>query len=370
MAKRDYYEVLGVDRNATEEELKRAFRRLAFEYHPDRNPNNPEAEQKFKEAAEAYEVLRDPEKRRRYDLYGHAGLEGTPARQFSGFEDIFAAFGDIFDDAFFGSFFGGRRPRRAGGDRHVEVELTLEEVARGVEKVVEVNRLEYCTECRGSGAAAGTGPSACAYCHGMGFIQHRQGFFTVRATCPRCRGVGQVIANPCRACRGEGRRLARVKLTIQIPPGVDEGTRILEDEGDVGENGAPRGDLYCDIRIRPHEFFERHGDDVLCEVPISFAQAALGAEIEVPTLRGRAKLRIPRGTPSGKIFRLSGQGLPNPTGVGCGSQLVRVVVEVPRHLSKRQEELLREFAQIEEASGSLSQRKSFFEKVKRYFEAG
>jgi len=371
MGKRDYYEVLGVSRDAGPEALEKSFRKLAIRYHPDRNPDGrEEAEAKFKEAAEAYDVLRDPEKRRLYDQYGHAGLSGAHVRGFSGFDDIFATFSDLFGGgSLFEDFFGGPRSRRrAGPDRRVQVELTFEEVVAGVEKTVQFTRNEYCEECGGSGARRGTRPVACPYCHGRGRVQHRQGFMVLQETCPQCRGTGAVIQEACPRCGGSGRVPKPVRIAIKMPPGVPDGQRfIVRREGDPGENGAPRGDLYCDVRVRPHSIFEREGDDIVCELPIGFAQAALGGELEVPTLRGRASLRIPRGTQSGKVLRLAAEGFPMITGRGRGDQLVRIVIETPKRLTPRQEQLLREFAETEDQNVS-PRRKSFFERVKRYFE--
>ena len=370
MAKRDYYETLGVERTASGDELKRAFRKLALKYHPDKNPDNKaEAEAKFKEAAEAYEVLRDPQKRARYDRYGHAGLSGAGIRDFGGFEDIFSAFGDIFGGGAFDDLFGGGRSRaRRGAHRRIQLEMIFEEVATGVEKTVEVTRHEYCESCGGSGAKPGTGPTACPYCRGYGQIEQRQGFFALRQTCPNCRGSGQVIREPCATCRGTGRVPKRVRIAIEVPAGARSGQRlIVEGQGDPGEDGSARGDLYVDIRVLPHAIFERDGDDVICEVPISFPQAALGAEIEVPTLGGRKVLKIPRGAQSGKVFRIGGEGFPSLQGLGRGDELVCVVVETPKRLTARQEELLHEFAETEDVNVT-PRRKSFFERAKRYFE--
>jgi len=366
MAKRDYYEALGVDKDATPEQLKKAFRKAAMKYHPDRNPGNKEAETRFKEVAEAYEILSDAQKRSRYDQFGHEGLSGMGGAQFTGFDDIFSHFADIFSGGAFESFFGGRAARRTGAHRRVQIELSFEEAAGGVEQSIEITRNDICSDCRGTGAKPGTRPSTCPYCHGHGEVQHRQGFFVMRETCANCRGAGQVVTDPCARCHGTGREQRRVRIPLRIPVGVTDGQRIVvRGEGDAGENGVPRGDLYCDVRLKSHPIFERQGDDVICEVPIGFAQAALGAEIEVPTLYGKAKLRIPRGTQSGRVFRLSGQGFPNVHGRGQWSELVQVFIETPRSLTKKQEELLREFARTEEVNVS-PRRKSFFDQVKEY----
>jgi len=297
MTKRDYYEVLGVNRDATPEALKKAFRKAAMKYHPDRNPNDKEAEAKFKEMAEAYEVLSDPQQRARYDQFGHEGLAGMSQHEFTGFQDIFTHFADIFGGSAFESFFGGHAGRRTGEHRRIQMALTFEEAAAGIEQTIEVTRSEYCSACNGSGAKPGAGPATCPYCRGIGEIQHRQGFFVMRQTCSNCRGAGQVIADPCARCRGTGREQRRVSVRLRVPPGVSDGQRlVLRGEGDPGDNGAPRGDLYCDIRLKPHPIFQRDGNDVLCEVPITFTQAVLGSEIEVPTLHGKATLKVPRGT--------------------------------------------------------------------------
>jgi molecular chaperone DnaJ len=369
MAKRDYYEILGVDRNVTAEELKKAFRRAALKHHPDRNKNDKDAETKFKESAEAYEVLSDPDQRARYDRFGHEGLAGGRAPNFTGVDDILSHFADMFGGGLFGDMFAGRQAGgRAGANRRIQMELTLEESARGVEQAIEISRQEYCESCEGSGARKGSGPATCPYCHGYGEIEHRRGFFVMRQTCSNCRGSGQVIQDPCPECKGGGRTQKRVRVPLRIPAGVADGQRlIVRGEGDVGEKGVPRGELYCDIRIRPHEIFAREGDDLICEVPISFTQAALGAEIEAPTLDGKTTLRVPRGTQSGRVFRLSGQGFPSLAGRSRGAQEIRVVIEVPRSLTREQEDLLRKLAETEDGNVT-PKRKSFFDKVKKYLE--
>jgi molecular chaperone DnaJ len=369
MAKKDYYEVLGIERNATAEELKKAFRKAALKHHPDRNKNDKGSEKLFKEAAEAYEVLSDPDQRARYDRFGHEGLAGGHGPNFTGVDDILSHFADLFGGGVFGDMFaGGPGHARAGANRRIQMELTFEEAARGVEQAVEITRNEYCDSCEGSGAKKGTGPTTCPYCHGYGEIEHRRGFFVMRQTCSNCRGSGQVVQDPCSDCNGSGRKPRRVRVPLRIPAGVGDGQRlVVRGEGDPGERGAPRGDLYCDIRLRPHEFFVREGDDVVCEVPISFTQAALGAEIEVPTLEGKTTLRITRGTQSGRAFRLHGLGFPSLTGRSRGAQEVRVVIEVPRSLTREQDELLRKLAETEEVHVT-PKRKSFFDKVKKYVE--
>ena len=373
MAKRDYYEALGVGRDASSEQLKKAFRKAALKYHPDRNPDDKEAEAKFKEVAEAYEVLSSPDQRARYDQFGHQGVSGARHTDFSGVgvEDIFSHFSDIFGSGFFDELFGGggrRATQRTGAHRRIQITLTLEEACWGVEQTIEITRNELCDTCGGTGAKPGTGPTHCPYCKGSGMVQQRRGFFVMQQTCPNCHGRGRIIADLCPACGGSAHQQKRVKVQLQIPPGVSNGQRlVVAGEGDAGDNTVPRGDLYCDMRIRPHDIFEREGNDILCEVPIGFAQAALGAEIEVPTLNGKALIRIPRGTQSGRVFRLAGQGMPHLHGRGRGSQLVHVVIETPRSLTGEQEDLLREFAKTEDVNVT-PRRKSFFDKVKNYFE--
>ena len=382
MAKRDYYEVLEVARDASGDDIKRSYRKLAFKYHPDRNKGDTEAEQRFKEAAEAYEVLSSEDKRRIYDQYGHQGLEGAGAgpRGFSSFDDIFSAFGDIFGggggggggspfDDIFGFGRAGRGGQRAerGASLKCKLEVDLDEVAAGIEKTIELRRNELCESCDGSGARAGTKPKACPDCGGVGQVQVSQGFFAIRQTCPRCRGQGTFIDSPCGECRGSGRTPKKREITVRVPAGVQEGTQLrVQGEGEPGRNG-PRGDLYCFVTVKQHPIFERDGDHLVCEMPISFTQAALGAEVEVPTLKNRASLTIPRGTQTGKIFRLRGQGLPNVFGQGQGDLLVRVVIETPRRLTPRQEELLREFAGTEELDVN-PERKGWLDKVRDLFD--
>ncbi len=379
MAKRDYYEVLEVAKDASPDDIKRSYRKLAFKYHPDRNHDDASAEERFKEAAEAYEVLSDEKKRRIYDQFGHAGLAGAGAgpRGFSGVEDIFSAFGDIFGGpgSPFEDLFGGRGRGRSG--RRVErgaslkcqIELTLVEVMAGVEKTIELRRNEFCESCGGNGAAKGTSPTSCTDCNGSGQIQMSQGFFAIRQTCPRCRGEGTVVTRPCGECRGTGRVAKKREITVRIPAGVQDGTQLrVTGEGEPGRNGGPRGDLYCFVRVREHSIFQRQDDHLICEMPISFSQAALGADVEVPTLGGKTSLKIPRGTQSGNVFPLRGMGLPNVYGHGRGDLHVRVVIETPRKLTPRQEDLLREFAKTEELQVS-PQRKTFLDKVRELFDS-
>jgi molecular chaperone DnaJ len=373
MAKRDYYEVLGVEKSASPDEIKRAYRRMAIKYHPDKNPGNKEAEAKFKECAEAYEVLSDAEKRKQYDQYGHEGLRGTGMHDFSrmNVEDIFSMFG--FDD-FFGSVFGGgggRRGGRRGGpvrgyDLETGVELTLNEVAHGTEKTIEFTRQDRCPQCNGSGAAPGTQPTRCPLCGGSGQVAKGGGFFQMVSTCPQCQGTGQIVKNPCPQCGGSGRVPKKRTVTIRIPPGVHEGQGIrVAGEGEPGRDGGPNGDLYCYVRIKPHEFLERDGNDLIAVVPISFTQAALGATIDVPSLDGTRQLKVPPGTQYGSLFRIRGQGLPDVRTGRTGDELVQVTVETPTNLNARQEELLREFAQTENKHVSPKS-KNFFEKLKRH----
>ncbi len=371
--KRDYYEVLGVSKSVTPEDLKKAYRKLALQYHPDRNSGDPEAEEKFKEATEAYEVLSDPKKREAYDRFGHQGVQGGfgggfNPEAFSDFSDIFGDFSDFFE----GLFGGGRRARRPGGaargeDLRYDLELSMEEVAHGVEKKIDVPRHESCETCNGNGCAPGTNPATCTTCNGLGQVRFSQGFFSVSRPCPRCGGRGVIIESPCSTCNGAGRTLKRKKLSIKVPPGAETGLRLkVTGEGERGIRGGPPGDLYIFITVKPHELFERDGDDIVCEVPVSFVQAALGADIEVPTLFGKARMKIPAGTQTHKMFRLRGKGLPNLRQHGQGDQFVRVVVETPTKLTQRQKELLEEFAKISgEQHNPITQ--SFFDKVKEVF---
>jgi molecular chaperone DnaJ len=352
--KRDYYEVLGVGRNASEDELKSAYRKLALKYHPDRNPDDKDAEEKFKEAAEAYEVLRDSEKRSVYDQFGHAGLEGTGFSGFGGFEDIFSSFGDIFED-FFG--FGGRSRSRSrvqrGADLRYDLTLGFMQAAFGTETEIDVSKLEPCSECGGNGCEQGHRPESCRQCGGSGQISRSQGFFTVRTSCPVCRGHGQVIARPCPKCRGNGQMQVSKRVAVKIPAGVDNGSRLrLSGEGEPGAHGGPPGDLYVFIHVQPHEFFERRDNDVVCQVSISFVQAALGDKLAVPTLDGDKILEIPKGTQPGDVFSFQGEGIPSLRTRKRGDQIIQVMIKTPTNLSKKQEDLLREFAKLEKGKFS------------------
>jgi molecular chaperone DnaJ len=366
--KRDYYEVLGVVRTAEVEDIKKAYRQLALKNHPDKNPGDPEAEKRFKEGAEAYEVLSDQTKRQRYDRYGHAGLEGAGVHDFRNAEDIMSAFSDIFGGGMFGDLFNQRRRGpRPGQDLLMKLEIELVEAARGTTKAVEVSRNEICDDCRGSGAKKGTVATTCSYCGGQGQVVQSRGFFQVATTCPACGGEGSRITDPCAKCRGTGRVPTKVQLKVDVPPGVETGMWLqLRNHGEPGDVGAPRGNLRIQIQVKRHPFFERVQNDLHCQVPISFPQAALGAQIDVPTLDGPDLLTVPRGTQSGDVLKLKGRGMPDINGRGRGDELVEVMVETPKHLSPRQEELLRELAEIEHERVS-PRRKSFFEKLRDYF---
>ena len=373
MAKRDYYEVLGVGKGASADDIKRAYRRMAIKYHPDKNPDDKQAEAKFKECAEAYEVLSDAEKRRRYDQFGHEGLRGMGMHDFSrmNFEDIFSMFG--FDD-FFGDIFGSRSrtsARRAGPSRGYDLEtsvkLTLGEVAKGAEKTIEFTRQDICGECNGTGCARGTAPGRCPTCGGTGQVARGGGFFQMVSTCPQCRGTGQVITSPCKKCKGTAKVPRKRVVSVKIPTGVHEGQGVrVAGEGEPGRGGGPRGDLYCYVRIEPHEFLQRDGNDLIAVVPISFTQAALGATIEVPSLNGSRALRVPAGAQYGSIFRIRGQGLPDVRTGRAGDELVQITIETPAKLNAKQAELLRQFAETENKT-VLPQSKRFFEKLKKYF---
>ena len=373
MSKRDYYEVLGVEKGASEADLKKAYRRLAMKFHPDRNPDDEKAEEKFKEATEAYEVLTDANKRAAYDQYGHAGVDpnmGAGGGGFGGgnFSDIF---GDVFGDIFGGGGRGGRSSVQRGSDLRYTLELDLEEAVRGTSVTIRVPTLVGCETCDGTGAKKGTTPATCTTCGGHGQVRMQQGFFSVQQTCPRCHGTGKMITDPCKDCHGNGRVEKQKNLSVKVPAGVDTGDRIrLAGEGEAGVNGGPAGDLYVVVSVREHKIFQRDGKNLYCEVPISFVDAALGGELEVPTLDGRVKLKIPEGAQTGKLFRLRGKGVTPVRGGSAGDLLCRVVVETPVNLTKRQRELLEELRQtLEEEGSSQSPRaKSWFDGVKNFFE--
>jgi molecular chaperone DnaJ len=347
--KRDYYEILGVDRNANESELKASYRKLALKYHPDRNPDDKEAEENFKEASEAYEVLRDPQKRNIYDQFGHQGLEGSGFSGFSGFEDIFSSFGGIFEE-FFG-FGGGRRSRsrvQRGADLRYDLTLSFMEAAFGTETKIDLQKLEICPSCQGTKCEPGTHADICRECSGTGQVSRSQGFFTVRTTCYQCNGAGQIIPNPCKSCRGIGQIRVNKKVTVKIPAGVDNGSRLrLSGEGEAGTYGGPSGDLYVFIHVEHHEFFERDNTNIVCQINISFVQAALGDTVAVPTLNGKKQLKIPKGTQPGDIFRFRGEGIPSLRSGKRGDEVIQVLLKTPTNLNKKQETLLKEFARIE-----------------------
>lgn len=373
MAKRDYYEVLGASKQASADDIKKAFRKMARQYHPDANPDKKDAEEKFKEIAEAYEVLSDPEKRAAYDRFGHAGVNG---QGFGGFEGGFGGYGDFGGlGDIFEMFFGGSRARRGperGADLRVDMEISFEEAAFGLEKDIKVPRNEECGTCGGTGASPGTKPQACPACNGSGQIQYAQntpfGRIVQSRTCDRCRGAGKVIEKPCPTCNGAGQVRKTRSIHVKIPPGVDSGTRLrVSGEGGAGSRGGPRGDLYVNIHVKTHRFFRREGNDVIVEVPVSFAQAALGDEINVGTLDGEAKVKIPEGTQSGSVFRLRGRGMPDLHGHGRGDQLVRVKVVTPTRLTDKQKSLLMEFSVLSNENPAAGGEKGFFEKVKDAF---
>lgn len=367
MSKRDYYEVLGVAKNASDEDLKKAYRKLAMKHHPDRNPDK-DSEEKFKEAKQAYEVLADSDKRATYDQFGHAGIDqqaGMGGGNGSGFSD---AFSDIFGDIFGGG--GGNRRDRVyrGADLRYNLEVGLEEAARGTETKIRIPSLEECTVCRGSGAKPGTQPITCTTCGGHGQVRIQQGFFSVQQTCPHCSGTGKMVADPCTTCNGEGRVKKHKTLSVKIPAGVDSGDRIrLGGEGEAGVNGGPPGDLFVVIHLKDHPVFKRDGDDLHCEMPISFAIAALGGDLEIPTLDGHAKIKIPAETQSGKVFRLRGKGIKGVRSPAPGDLLCHMQIETPVNLSEHQRELLREFDSLSSGRNNNPRAESFIDKVKSFF---
>jgi molecular chaperone DnaJ len=368
--KRDYYEVLGVDRNATADEIKRAYRQAAMKYHPDRNKEQG-AEARFKEAAEAYEILSDQEKRARYDRYGHAGLNGARTRDYAHMnpDDIFSVFADLFGgDSPFGG--RGRASRTHGVDIETTLEIDLKDVATGVERKLRFHRMDLCETCDGSGAAPGSRKRQCSTCGGYGQVERQAnvGFFVTRTVteCPTCAGRGYHIEQKCSLCGGVGRREAERTIDVKIPAGIHDGQSIrVRGEGEPGPHGNARGDLLCSIRVREHDFLQRDGDHLICRVPISFTQAALGAQLEVPTLHGGAPLKVPPGTQHGAVFKLAGKGLPNLRSGRVGDQIVQVLVEIPRKLTKTQQDLLRKFAETEDAN-VLPETKGFFDRLKDY----
>jgi molecular chaperone DnaJ len=372
VTKRDYYEVLGVVRTADGEEIKRAYRRLAMKYHPDRNPGDAEAEIRFKECAEAYEVLSDDGKRRRYDQFGHGGVSGGHDFSHMDVTDIFSMFDDIFGGAFGGRGGAGQRARAARGyDLETQVELSLAEVATGAEKTIEFERQDICDTCKGSGAKPGSSPIVCVQCGGNGRVA-QQGFggmFRMVTTCPNCRGRGTVVREHCVSCSGTGRQLRKQTVPVKIPAGVHEGQAVrITGQGEPGEPGAPAGDLHCYIAVKPHPIFSRHNNDLVCQFPISFTQAALGATIEVPTLKGKEEMEIPAGTQHGEVFKMRGKGLPDVRSHKPGDELVQVLIEVPKRLTEKQRQLLHDYAATEDGA-TMPQRRSFLDKLKDVFKA-
>ncbi len=372
--KRDYYDVLGVQRNVSEEEVKRAYRKLAVKFHPDKNPDDPHAEEKFKEIGEAYDVLMDLDKRAAYDRFGHAAFaQGTAAR--GGFHDPFDIFREVFGGAgggIFETFFGGvgtrGEDRQRGSDLRYDMQIKLEEAAFGVEKEIEIQKLDTCDKCQGSGAEPGSRTINCPACGGRGQVISSRGFFQVSQTCPRCRGAGQIIEKPCRQCQGEGRLEKMSRIMLKIPAGIADGSRVRSSRnGEAGTRGGPHGDLYVVIHIKEHKIFQREDDNLYCEVPIPFSSAALGGELDVPTLEGKAHLKVPAGTQSGQIFKLRGKGIVNVNGRERGDLLARLIVEVPTRLNAEQRQKLEEFAALcgEE---NTPMRKSFFERAKEFFQ--
>jgi molecular chaperone DnaJ len=369
MSQRDYYEVLGVARTASAAEIKKAYRRMAMKYHPDRNPDNPEIEEKFKEVKEAYEVLSDEGKRQAYDQFGHAGVQGSGGFGAGGGASFSDIFGDVFGDIF-GAGRGRRGPAR-GADLRFDLEITLEQAVRGASVNITVPKYVNCATCDGSGAKPGSRPETCSTCHGHGQVRMQQGIFTVEQTCPHCRGSGRIIRHKCDNCHGRGRVRDEKTLKVKIPAGVDTGDRIrLAGEGELGEAGAPPGDLYVQVHVRRHPIFERDGEHLYTEVPIDFATAALGGELEVPTLDGRVVLKIPPETQTGKLFRLKGKGVPYVRGGGAGDLLCRVVVETPVKLTRQQKELLEAFRDTmqERPDEHNPKVKSWLDSVKSFFE--
>jgi molecular chaperone DnaJ len=372
MSKRDFYQVLGVPRNATEDAITKAYRRLAMKYHPDRNPDDKEAEERFKEAKEAYEVLTDAQKRAAYDQYGRAGLDAARGAG-QGFSPS-DAFGDIFGDMFGDIFGGGRRGGRSavyrGADLRYELALDLEQAVAGTSTEIEFQTVKECTECGGSGAARGHAPVTCDACQGAGQVRISQGIFAVQQTCPRCKGRGTIVKDPCPKCAGQGRTRTTKRLSVKVPAGVDTGDRIrLAGEGESGRNGGPAGDLYVEIVVREHPIFERDGAHLSCEVPVSFSTATLGGSVEVPTLGGHANIKVPAGTQSGRVFRLRDKGIRPVRGGATGDLFCRVVVETPVDLSAEQKELLRKFDSALAADGRSHnpRQRSWLEGVRQFF---
>ncbi|MEM1175888.1 MAG: molecular chaperone DnaJ [Pseudomonadota bacterium] len=372
MAKRDYYEVLGVSKSASDDEIKKAYKRLAMKHHPDRNEGNADAEAKFKEAREAYGVLKDGDKRAAYDQFGHDGVRGQAGGGGFGAEGFSDIFGDVFGDIFGG---GGRRGGGSqvfrGADLGYELKLDLETAVSGDDVTIDVPTQVTCEVCDGTGAKKGTSPVTCPTCGGVGQVRMQQGFFSIQQTCPQCKGTGTIIEDPCDACHGRGRVRKTKTLSVKVPPGVDEGDRIrLSGEGEAGRNGGPPGDLYVEVRLKPHKLFERHGSDLACEVPVSFATAALGGDVELPTLDGTVSLKVPAGTQSGKVFRLRGKGVVTVRDPRKGDLFATLSVETPVNLTDEQKKVLREFDQQVQAGGDTHNPRadSWLDTVKRFFD--
>ena len=368
MSKRDYYEVLGVGKDASDQELKKAYRRVAMKYHPDRNPDDTDAEDKFKEASEAYEVLSDPQKKSAYDQFGHAGVEGQTGmgggQGFGNFSDIF---GDVFGDIFGGGGRGRGGPSR-GADLRYTLDLSLEDAVRGTTVKIKIPTLVQCKTCGGSGAKPGTKPVTCSTCGGVGQVRMQQGFFSVQQTCPTCRGKGQIISDPCSSCHGQGRVEETKTLSVKVPPGVDTGDRIrLAGEGEAGTDGGPAGDLYVQVSVKEHEYFQRDGKNLYCEVPVSIFDACLGGELEVPTLDGRVKLKVPAETQTGKMFRMRGKGVVPVRGGAAGDLLCRVIIETPVNLTKHQKDLLQQLKDSMKGQKNSPKQDSWFEGMKNFF---
>lgn len=372
MAKKDYYELLGINKSADEKEIKKAYKRLAMKYHPDRNQGDKEAAEKFKEIQEAYEVLSDKQKRATYDQYGHAAFEQGGAGGFGGFGGAGGDFGDIFGDIF-SDMFGGRGSRSRvvrGDDLRYDLEISLEEAVKGTTKDIKINTLAECEHCHGSGAEQGSKVETCPTCHGSGRLRRQSGFFVQETPCPSCHGSGKKIEKPCKKCHGDGRVHKAKNLSVKVPAGVDTGNQLrLSGEGAAGENGAPAGDLYVVIHVKPHHIFERDGNNLYCEVPISFTMAALGGEVEVPTLDGRVKLKIPAETQTGKLFRMRAKGVASVRGGYAGDLIVKIIVETPVHLNEEQKELLRKLEESLEGQPKQRPKSSgFFDGVKKFFD--
>ncbi|MGB6138310.1 MAG: molecular chaperone DnaJ [Shewanella sp.] len=371
MSKRDYYEVLGVSRDTSEREIKKAYKRLAMKFHPDRNPGDKAAEASFKEIKEAYEILTDSDKKAAYDQFGHAGVDPNRGGHGGGQGDFGDIFGDVFGDIFGGGRRGGQRQAARGSDLRYNLELSLEEAVRGLTKELRIPTLATCDLCDGSGAKKGTSATTCGTCHGQGQVQMRQGFFAVQQACPTCHGRGKIIKDPCGKCHGEGRVEKSKTLSVKIPAGVDTGDRIrLSGEGEAGEFGAPPGDLYVQVSVREHAIFTRDANNLYCEVPISFSKAALGGEIEVPTLDGKVSLKIPTETQTGRMFRLRGKGVKSVRSHAVGDLLCKVVMETPVNLNEKQKELLREFEATltGESKKHSPKAEGFFDGVKKFFQ--